>query len=219
MIKIDDKTCNRLIAKKSACNIFNTCFLTALVILAAVSAVLGRGAENGGEGLTAFVVVISLFGALLLIFAFVNLLYILKVNKGLKAAIADAIKEEMTRNPALLTGGSEVKLRVTYSDECMTVERVNALREMKVGKAGVSARESKAQFDLKELRRLQSVFTRFGEWILQFVTAYYGVNCHFTSVSVLDETGKTVEEIPIVKDGNHLYDGKDNYFIKNNIIK
>lgn len=219
MIKIDDDKCNRLIAKKSGCNLFNTCFLTALVILAAVSAVLGRGAEKGGESLTAFIVVISLFGAVLLIFAAVNLLYIIKVNKGLKAAIANAIKEEMTRNPALLSGGSEVKLRVTYADECMTVERVNALREMTVGKAGVSARESKAQFDLKELRKLQSVFTRFGEWILQFVEAYYGVNCHFTAVSVLDETGKTVEEIPVINNGNPLYDNKNNYFIKNNIIK
>lgn len=219
MIKIDDQKCNRLIAKKSACNIFNTCLLTALIVLAVVSAVLGRGAESGGESLTAFVAVISLFGALLLIFASVNLFYVIKVNRGLKSAIARSIAEEMTRNHALLTGGSEVKLRVTYENECMTVERVNALREMKVGKAGFSASGSKAQFDLKDLRRLQSVFTRFGEWILQFIEAYYGVNCNFTAVSVLDETGKSVEEIPVIKDGNLIYGSKNNYFIKNGIVK
>ena len=126
----------------------------------------------------------------------------------------------MTRTPGLLTGENEVKLRVTYSDERMTIERVNALREVKVGKSGgIMQTESKAQFDLSDIRRLQSVFTRFGEWILRFIEAYYAVNCDFTRVSVLDETGKSAEEIVLVEGGKPTYDTKNNYFIKNGLVK
>ena len=220
MTKFDDAKYKDLIHKKSACNIFNITFVAVLVILAVLSAVLSRGAERDDGGFSAFVTSIALFAVFLAMLIGGNLFFVSKVNANLKRELAKSITDEMTANPDLLTGGTEVRLKVTYADECMTVERVSAVSEVKIGKqGGLLLRENKAQFDLKEIRRLQSVFTRFGEWILQFIEAYYAVKCNFTAVSVLDETGKSVEEIPLVTDGKPMYDTKNNYFIKNGLIK
>ena len=220
MTIFDDGKYGELIHKKTMCNAFNATFVAALVILAVLSAVLSAGVEKGEGNFTAFVTSISLFGFFLVLFAGGNLFIVSKVNAALKGEIAKSIAAEMTGAPGLLTGGNEVKLRVTYADDCLTVERINALKEVKIGKAGaLLSGGSRAQFDLKDLRRLQSVFTRFGEWILQFVAAYYAVNCNFSAVSVLDETGKTVEQIPVIESGKHACQTKNNYFLKNGLIK
>ena len=220
MTTFDDGKYKQLLHKKSMCNVFNAAFVTALIILAVLSAVLSTGAEKGDGNFTAFVTAIALFAVFLAIFIGGNLFFVSKVNSKLKGEIAKSITDEMTSTPSLLTGGNEVKLRVTYADECLTVERVNAVREVTVGKSGGLLKGgSKAQFGLKDMRRVQSVFTRFGEWVLQFVEAYYAVNCNFTAVSVLDETGKTVEEITLIEGGKPVYQTENNYFLKNGLIK
>lgn len=120
----------------------------------------------------------------------------------LKECVCRLIDVQM-KGSGILSADEKIALTAVYSGGKMTVSRANSFKE--------------ACFDLSALRKSYSVYSGFGELLVQYLIAYFAQNAgEYVGVTIADETCGV---ITLVADGKPCQSSKNNYFIKKGIIR
>ncbi|MGN0823842.1 MAG: hypothetical protein ACI4MB_02095 [Candidatus Coproplasma sp.] len=131
----------------------------------------------------------------------------IRLEKGVKQVILNALAIAMEERADLLSGDSEIALVATYSGDKLTLGRQNSFKDV--------------TFDLSGIKPLRKIYSNFGTYIVEYLQGYYSKGCGqgYESVTVTDGIGKNPLVIELVKGGEPCKGTENNYFIKKGLIK
>lgn len=134
----------------------------------------------------------------------INLAYTIKIHTLTRRRIAEA----MYKNGEILNDAPGAEFEVTFTNEVM-----------KLCRKGYTFQVS---FDLSGIKKVYSVYSAFGEDLLEFLREYYLKKCNAGAtgdVKVVDSVAGKSSVIYIVKDGKPATKPSDEYYAKKGLIK
>lgn len=218
MTAFDSNEDKRIISKKRKVNAANGVFLVVMLFSALMSAAFATMPSAEVWLITGLVFTAVVLAAFVLFHIFIFSAGTREINKLIAGKIYSAFIESG------VLSGSEILFTADYDGDEFSVVREGFLREIKIsgtrgGSDGKLGTGGSVKFDLSGIKNISSVYSSFGERILQFLQAYYYVHCDCERAVLTDRTDSPAAEILLVADGAPVASVRHNYFIKNGVIQ
>ena len=215
MITFSSQKILNLVSRKRTATTVNYALFSCILILALACAAL---TPDSDKHFAAFVSCWSLLAAFLLVFAFINIFYVRKVTRDLKSAVAAVIAEAFGQSEHILQGERNIELTISADGDILSVARKGYKSPVTISATGGGLKtDGNLQFDLQDLKRVGSAYSAAGDYIWQYLNAYYfknGQTGQFENVSVDDRTADKPQILPLVQSGVPVQPNPKNVYMK-----